>query len=247
MRILLISDLHANFPALEAISRRFPPASFDLILNGGDSLVYGPFPNETIDWLRSHRTLSILGNTDRHVISLLRGKTFKKPGKAEKRIMYGWTAAELSTANRNWLLKQPTTRVISGPDNEVASGSPAGFLTMYHGSPADPDEFLFATTPSCRFNELARLVSTPLATIGHSHQQFHIRKGGVEFINPGSSGRMFDGRTKGGCAVIEARADRIHISLHRIAYDVDAVTDEIGRLKLPRIYIEMYRRGRKLN
>ncbi len=241
MRILLISDLHANFPALEAISRRFSPASFDLILNGGDSLVYGPFPNETIDWLRSHRALSILGNTDRHVISLLHGKTFKKPGKAEKRIMYGWTAAELSTDNRDWLLDQPATRTIAGHQ----AGS--GFLSMHHGSPADPDEFLFSTTPSCRFTELARLVSTPLVTVGHSHQQFHLRHGGVEFINPGSSGRMFDGRISGGCAVIEARVDRYQISLHRIPYDVDALTAEIERLRLPRIYIEMYRRGRKLN
>jgi predicted phosphodiesterase len=247
MRILLISDLHANFPALEAISRRLPPASFDLILNGGDSLVYGPFPNETVDWLRSNQALSILGNTDRQVISLLQGKTFKKPGKAEKRIMYGWTAAELSPKNRQWLLEQPETRTIGEPGSGSVNNFPAGFLTMYHGSPADRDEFLFATTPPCRYRELAQLVPTPLATVGHSHQQFHIRNGGVEFINPGSSGRMFDGRIKGGCAVIEVRGNRFHVSLYRIAYDVEAVAAEIKRQRLPRIYIEMYRRGRKLN
>ena len=105
MRILLISDIHANFVALEAIAKRFRPQSFDLILNGGDTLVYGPFPNQTIDWLRSNRALSILGNTDRHIITLLKGGSFKKPRKAEKRIMYGWTAAELNNDNRRWLLE----------------------------------------------------------------------------------------------------------------------------------------------
>ena len=57
---------------LEAVAARFPPQNFDLILNGGDSLVYGPFPNQTIDWLRTHGALSILGNTDRHVITLVK-------------------------------------------------------------------------------------------------------------------------------------------------------------------------------
>ena len=224
MRILLISDIHANFVALEAIAARFPPQNFDLILNGGDSLVYGPFPNETLDWLRSNGALSILGNTDRHVITLLEGNTFKKPRKAEKRIMYGWTAAELSEDNRSWLSKQPSSRDIPAPAGSV-DGEQKTILAMHHGSPADPDEFLFATTPTCRYQELAQLVSAPLVTIGHSHQQFKIEAGGVTFINPGSSGRMFDGKISGGCAVI----------------------DEIRRQRLPSIYIEMYLRGRKLN
>lgn len=246
MRILLISDLHANFVALEAISRCFPPADFDLVLNGGDSLVYGPFPNETIDWLRCYNAFSILGNTDRHVIALLQGRTFKKPRKAEKRIMYGWTAAELNTANRNWLLNQPLTRTI-GFDGTASQDTRGEFLSMYHGSPADPDEFLFGSTPICRFKELAGLVNTPLVTIGHSHQQFHQEVAGVDFINPGSSGRMFDGKISGGCAVIEQHGSDFSISLHRITYDVKKLTDEIKRLRLPRIYGEMYRRGRKLN
>lgn len=246
MRILLISDLHANFAALEAISRRFPPDQFDLILNGGDSLVYGPFPNETLDWLRNYSVLSILGNTDRHVITLLQGKTFNKPRKAEKRIMYGWTAAELSHLNRAWLLEQPAARTISSevPHDMASAGI---FLSMFHGSPADPDEFLFSSTPTCRFKELAGLVSTPLVTIGHSHQQFHRQVNGVHFINPGSSGRMFDGKISAGCAIIEKGRNDFNINLHRVAYNVASVAAEIERLKLPSIYSEMFRRGRKLN
>jgi predicted phosphodiesterase len=246
MRILLISDIHANFVALEAVAARFPPQNFDLILNGGDSLVYGPFPNQTIDWLRTHGALSILGNTDRHVITLLEGNTFAKPRKAEKRIMYGWTAAELSEANRNWLRNQPLSRDITistGPANHDRQT----ILDMHHGSPADPDEFLFATTPVCRFHQLAEQVSAPLVSVGHSHQQFAIEAGGVTFINPGSTGRMFDGRISGGCAVITVRKNNFSIDLLRIPYSATAVTDEIKRQRLPSIYVEMFLRGRKLN
>ncbi|MGI9536868.1 MAG: metallophosphoesterase family protein [Desulfocapsaceae bacterium] len=246
MRILLISDIHANFVALEAIARRFDPNDFDLVLNGGDSLVYGPFPNQTIDWLRYYSALSILGNTDRHVITLLKGNTFKKPRKAEKRIMYGWTAAELSSDNRSWLLDQPVYRKIGSPYfNEKHKQQT--LLTMYHGSPADPDEFLFPATPSCRFLELSQLVASPLVTVGHSHQQFCILAGGANFINPGSTGRMFDGKISGGCAVITVEKNKFNIELHRISFSASAVAAEIRRHRLPPVYEEMCLRGRKLN
>lgn len=246
MRILLISDIHANFVALEAISRRFKPQDFDLIINGGDSLVYGPFPNQTIDWLRSYGVLSILGNTDRHIITLLEGNTFKKPRKAEKRIMYGWTAAELSSDNRRWVLDQPVYRKIARPES-AGTNHQQPVLTMYHGSPADPDEFLFPATPVCRFLELSQLVRSPLVTIGHSHQQFNVQAGGVNFINPGSTGRMFDGKISGGCAIIKVNKDSFDIALHRISYSAIAVADEFKRQRLPSIYAEMCLSGRKLN
>ena len=246
MRILLVSDIHANFVALEAVTAHFPPQNFDLILNGGDSVVYGPFPNQTIDWLRTNGALSILGNTDRHVITLLEGSTFTKPRKAEKRIMYGWTAAELSEENRNWLRDQPQSRNITASiDSQYRDRQT--ILAMHHGSPADPDEFLFATTPACRFHQLATMVSSPMVSIGHSHNQFIVEAGGVTFINPGSTGRMFDGKISGGCAVITIKKNSFTIDLHRIPYSATAVTDEIKKQRLPSIYVEMYLRGRKLN
>lgn len=122
MKILLISDIHANFPALQAIWNHFREP-FDLILNGGDTTVYGPFPNQTIDWLRDHEVVSILGNTDRHVLQLLEGRTFKKPRKAEKRVMYGWTAAELSEPNREWLRSQPMSQVLPPISREPAEAA----------------------------------------------------------------------------------------------------------------------------
>jgi hypothetical protein len=69
------------------------PLACEQIFNCGDTLVYAPFPNETIDWLRRRAVFSIRGNTDDKVIKLLKGKSFRKPSKPEKRIMYTSTAA----------------------------------------------------------------------------------------------------------------------------------------------------------
>jgi predicted phosphodiesterase len=246
MNILLVADIHGNYPALEAVADHFAGVSFDLVINGGDTVVYGPFPNETIDWLREKKALSILGNTDRLVAGLLQGRSFAKPSKPDKRIMYGWTAAELSAINRDWLTGLPEEASIRCPELTPTAGR-TDRLGIFHGSPDDPDEFLFAATPEHRFAELAAASAYPLITIGHSHSPFHKIIGGVHFVNPGSTGRMFDTNPAAACATIEVLAGSIRVELHRIAYPVETVVAELRRLRLPPIYEQMYRQGRKLN
>lgn len=237
-RILLLSDIHANFPALDAIDRRTGAADFDLILNSGDCTVFAPFPNETLDWLREHHAVSILGNTDRKVLKLLRGKSFGKPKMAEKRIMYTWTAEQLTTENRLYLASIPTRRLL---DIE-------GWRTgLFHGSPDDDDEFLFPETPEERFRELVPASGCDIVIIGHSHTPFHKKIGKVHFINPGSVGRMFDGTPATSFATLELSPGRIKVELHRCPYPVDQVIAGLRAHHLPAVYEEMYRTGRKLN
>lgn len=245
MKILYVSDIHANYPALQAVVNHFHQP-FDLVLNGGDTTVYGPFPNETINWLRENNALSILGNTDRHILTLLDGETFKKPKKAEKRIMYGWTVAELSSENSAWLQNQPLCRTLDL--KIVGTRTPVNCsVGMYHGSPEDPDEFLFENTPECRFKELAGKFHHRIITVGHSHSPFHKQINQVHFINPGSTGRMFDGNPRASCAVIEITEKTIEVKHFRIPYPIEKVVKELEHQRLPAIYQEMYKRGRKLN
>lgn len=243
MRILIVSDIHGNFPALEAVAKQC--GDVDLILNGGDTTVYAPFPNQTIDWLRTHRAVSILGNTDRHILTLLAGDTFTHPKKAEKRIMYGATAAELSKENGAWLKSQPLWRTIDHAAEDDGRHLPK--IGLFHGSPVNPDGFLFADTPDSRFAELAGATDHDIIIVGHSHSPFHKHINGVHFINPGSVGRMFDGSPTASCAVLELSGEDIAVSHLRLDYKVEAVAAELTRLRYPAIYARMYRIGRKLN
>jgi predicted phosphodiesterase len=87
-KILLLGDIHANYPALKAIGQFIKPNRFDRIVNTGDFTVYSTFPNETIQWFRERkRTICILGNTDRKILRILKGKKLKKPKKNEKRVI----------------------------------------------------------------------------------------------------------------------------------------------------------------
>jgi len=247
IRLLLIADIHGNYPALEAIDQQLDAGSFHAIVNSGDSLVYAPFPNETMNWLREHRAISILGNTDKKVIKLLLGKSFHKPKKPEKRIMYTSTAEELTEANRSYLLSLNTKIEVPLQTLAATVNAEQLMLGIYHGSPADPDEFLFAGTDDDRFVALARLTSCNIVVTGHSHSPYHKELSKVHFINPGSVGRMFDGDPRASCAVLEISARSIKVRHFRISYDLDRLVFQISKKALPEIYATMFLSGKKLN
>lgn len=243
MDILLLSDIHGNFPALRGIEKHFARDTFHHIINCGDCLVYAPFPNATLSWLQYNRVHSILGNTDKKVLKLLRGKDFKKPAKPEKRVMYTWTAQQLSPDNALYLSTLRKKMLLSlSPDKNDAFTITLG---IFHGSPAKNHEFLFSATADSRFNALATMTQADIIVCGHSHDPFHKTIAGKHFINPGSAGRMFDGDPTASCATLHVDKNGIEVCHHRISYNIEATIKTIHEASLPAIYGDMYRRGRK--
>ncbi len=238
MKILLLSDIHANYPALSAVIQKFHPESFDTICNCGDSLVYGPFPNETIQWLQKYNVYSILGNTDRKVKKLLKGKSFKKPRKAEKRIMYTWTADQLTPSSQKYLLSQKKTCSLFFKRFS---------LFLFHGSPDHPNEFLFPDTDIVRFQHLAHSFPDSIIVTGHSHCPYYKQINTTHFVNPGSVGRMFDSNPAASCAIINISNKLFKVTHFRIPYQIQDTVDGIEAAGLPDIYKLMYQFGQKLN
>ena len=237
-KILLVSDIHGNFPALRAVTEHLGADRYDLIVNSGDSTVYAPFPNQVLDWLQRHNVISIAGNTDRKVKKLLRGKNFKKPSKQEKRVMYTTTASTLTKDNSAWLQQLKKKKYLDIEGKKIG---------IFHGSPAHADEFLFPDTPESRFAELGKACPADIVIIGHSHTPFYKSINGTLFINPGSVGRMFDGDPRTSCAELIIEPDKIAVLHHRIPYPVGEVVRELELQGLPDIYSTMYRLGKKLN
>lgn len=238
MNILVISDIHGNFPALQAVYKAFHNTSFDLIINTGDLTVYAPFANEVLDWLQANNVISILGNTDIIVTGLIRGIDFKKPSKPEKRIMYTHTVETMSDTNKDYLFTLKQKKTITCKKYRIG---------LFHGSPADPNECLFDTTPLKRFEDLAATTDCDIIITGHSHTPYQRTSNGVHFINPGSVGRMFDGDPRASCAILQLKKKNIYTTHYRVVWNVNKVIKRFAHFNLPDIYAEMYETGRKLN
>jgi putative phosphoesterase len=237
--LLILGDIHANYPALDAIANYIQPQRYDWIINTGDFTVYGTFPNETIQWFRERKkTICILGNTDRKILRILEGKKLEKPRKEEKRVMYFWTSKTLSPENIAYLQSLPEHAELIAEEFRIG---------IFHGTLDDPDEELFPSAPESRFQKLAMDSVYHIQIMGHSHVPYHKITDGIHFINPGSVGRMFDEDFRASFATLKITSGKIAVEFFRISYSVEAVITDLKNKGLPDIYAKMFRLGKKLN
>ena len=171
-------------------------------------------------------------------LRILNGKNLKRPKKEEKRIMYYWTAETLLPENVQYLKSLPRQTELT--INDIRIG-------VFHGTCDDEDETLFPDTPESRFRELSKGSPFRVHIMGHSHTPYYKTIDGIHFINPGSVGRMFDGDPRTSFAILKLSSEEISVEHFRIPYPVDEVITGLKQNRLPDIYAQMYRMGRKLN
>lgn len=228
MRILVVSDLHANPPALAAV--REP---FDVCLCLGDLVEYGPDPGPCIDWARRTGAVTVRGNHDHGVVQGVdvQGVTgFRYLTMATRRA----TTERLSEDDRRFLAALPTSRMLTLGGKR--------FL-MVHASPRDPlDEYVGADPAAWE----ARLggVKVDYLLVGHTHLQFALQAGQTTVVNPGSVGLQRDGDPRVRYAVIEG--DRVE--LKQVGYDVEAAVAAVAASPIEpaakKLLAEVYRTGR---
>lgn len=237
--VLLLSDVHANYPALQAIEEFVRGRRFYRIVHSGDLTVYGTFPNETIRWFREReQSVCITGNTDRRILDLLAGKGLRKPRNQEKRVMYLWTCGNLLPENVDFLKSLPEHADFVVEDARIR---------VIHGDFDDEDESSTFGVPERRLRKLAKDFPHQVQILGHTHNPYHTIIDGVHFINPGSAGRPFDGDPRASIAILTVSGRKITVEPFRIRYPVEKVIASLARNGLPVIYADMYRTGRKLN
>jgi protein phosphatase len=217
MKILAISDLHANWPALEAV---IAAESFDRLLVGGDLVSYGPHPREVVDFVRLHATVAVRGNHDE---ALAHGadcrcapssKPLAEATRAVHRTLLAREDAELLGA-----LPLTATFTEAGHSFFCVHASPLEHLYRYTLTPEAPDD---------HFRHEIAPVQEEYVLLGHTHFPM-IRRIGAQFvINPGSVGQPRDGDPRASYAVIE---DGV-VTLKRAAYDVERTILDLRALGL---------------
>ena len=208
MNVGVISDVHGNKVALDAVLEDLPPV--DALVCAGDVVGYNPWPAECVDELRERDVPTVMGNHDRAVAS---GTTFRFNNMAAAGVKYA--REELTGDQLDWLESLPDERV------ELEDR-----LKLVHGHPDDPDRYTYPDEFSARMLE-----GEDVLVMGHTHVQHCERYGEGIVLNPGSVGQPRDGDPRAAYAVVDL--DGMGFDLYRVEYDIDAVIDAVEAAGLP--------------
>jgi len=228
MRILVVSDIHANWPALEAINE-----PHDVCLCLGDLVDYGPDPAACVRWVMENASYAVRGNHDHGVaqgVFVGGDRGYRYLTRATRPLMWG----ALGPDERRYLLQLPLTQRFTLGGKR--------FL-LVHGTPRDPlDEYLMKD-PATWAKRLRR-ADADIVCVGHSHMQFNLMVDGVVVLNPGSVGQPRDGDPRAAYAIIEDG----RISLRRVEYAVDETISRLESTPFPekakQLYSQCLRLGR---
>lgn len=238
-RIALISDVHANLPALEAVLEDARSIGADMIWNLGDTVGYGPFPNETVERLAAIQALSVLGNGDDSIVRFSDGaETWRSQRRPEKIAAMRWTRSELDDRNLDRIAGLPTKLRVDVAERRAL---------LVHGTVESIKEPLYADTPNHRLEELSRRAPADFVFCGHSHEAFARELPAGWFVNPGSVGRQIDGDPRARYAALEITRDSVRVRLRKVPYDLEAVVEGFSRSSLPPALLDSFVEGRSLH
>ncbi|ELZ03150.1 metallophosphoesterase [Natrialba chahannaoensis JCM 10990] len=211
MKVGLISDIHGNRVALEAVLADMPRV--DELCCAGDVVGYNPWPGDCVDELRKRDVPTVLGNHDAAVA----GETpFRFNGMARAGVEYART--QLTANQRAWLEGLPTERLECD-----------GRVKLVHGHPDDPQRYSRYTYPEEFSAQL--LDEEDVLVLGHTHVQGVERFAEGIVVNPGSVGQPRDGDPRAGYAVVDLAA--MTVETDRVEYDVAAVQEAVREAELP--------------
>ncbi|MBK9714365.1 MAG: metallophosphoesterase family protein [Kouleothrix sp.] len=238
MRIVVISDIHGNCVALDAVLRDLQGQAADQIVCLGDAVQGGPQPAQVVGQLRALRCPVVLGNADAWLLS--GAETGAEAISSERlRAMHdvrAWALAQLSAEDQAFIAAFP--RII---ELDLGEG---GTLLAYHGSPQSFDDIILPDTPQEQLAAFLQGHTADLYCGGHTHVQFvrRIGPGPQIHFNPGSVGLAYshhqpeeDFRADRWAeyAVLTVDGGRVQLEFRRVPYDVAPLLDAYARSGRP--------------
>ncbi len=248
MRYLILSDIHANMEAFEAVLAAAKDLAYDRTLVLGDLVGYGADPNAVIEKVRAIEPYRLIrGNHDKVASGVESAEGFN----AVARNAIRWTYDSLTTENREWLAALP-----QGPIDVD------DLLEICHGTPFDEDAYVFDDLDALRAMQAS---DRPVCLFGHTHVQVGYMLTGDQFtlstmdvsrpltisladkeaqhlINPGSVGQPRDGDPRAGYALVDT--DALEITIYRTEYPIADAQARIVAAGLPAVLAQRLALGR---
>ena len=245
MKYALISDIHANLPALEAVLRDIDQRRVDAIYHLGDLTGYAPWPNEVVALLRQRGIPGIAGNYDSTIATGYKhcGCRADSPHEEElSHISYEWTRQHVNGATKAYLAGLPFRIDIRPLGGHVSGAS----IVLLHGNQTLNTVYVTEDRPDQFLEKMAVSVGAAagdMVCFGHTHKPWQRTVSEVQFVNTGSVGRPKDGDPRAGYVIVSQEEGQLSAEFVRVDYDVELVAREIVRSGLPAEFADVIRTG----
>jgi len=247
MRYALVSDIHANLPALEAVladidGRPDVGATYHL----GDLVGYAPWPNEVVGLLRARGIEGIAGNYDSTTGADYPhcGCRYEDARQEELSLVsYAWTRAHVTPETKRFLAGLPF-RLDLWPRGGHTSGSPR--LILVHGTPTINTLYWTEDRPDSFCTQMAEAAGARpggVIAFGHTHKPWHRVVGGVHLVNTGSVGKPKDGDWRAGYVLLSVGEGEPRPEFIRVEYDLERAIQGVRESELPDEFAEQLRTG----
>ncbi|HEY8258085.1 MAG TPA: metallophosphoesterase family protein [Gemmatimonadales bacterium] len=246
MRYALISDIHANLPALRAVlvdvAHR---GDADAMYHLGDLVGYAPWPNEVVDLLRDEGVPGVSGNYDSTVATAYKhcGCRYEDAHQEElSHLSYDWTRRNVTAKTKAYLGGlpfridlTPAGGHLTGPRIVLVHGTPT--LNTLYWTEDRPDDFCL------KMAHHAGMKRGDVIAFGHTHKPWHREIEGIHFVNTGSVGRPKDGDWRAGYVSLDMDRGNVGVEFIRVAYDLDEAMSGIRASDLPHEFADYLRTG----
>ena len=244
MRIAVVSDIHSNEDALEAVIREIDRQRADRVLHLGDLVGYNAEPERCVQWAREHTVAGVMGNHDAVVTGKTSGEFFHTPALLAAR----WSAEHISPESAAYLSALPESHRFSEE------------ILLAHGAPSDPDRYLFLLEDAEEEVDMLSGVSTPrVVFFGHTHipvayvrkkdgstvsaplKGLRVGERETAMLNPGSVGQPRDRDPRSSFLVFDTGSGEA--SWVRVEYDVKSCQRKVRAAGLPAFFASRLANG----
>lgn len=226
MRVLVVSDIHSNLAALDAVLD--DAGKWDAAICAGDVVGYGPNPQECVEriYFKGFRCAS--GNHDR-AVATVETDWFNENAQEAIRINRG----QLSPTALKWLGELPTGLQLDLDEVKIS---------VYHGSPTQPlTSYIFPGDAEAHADRFLSITGADALILGHTHVPYAVRRGNRLMLNPGSVGQPRDGDPRASYLILETSP--LSVVHRRVEYSVDATAAAIDTLGIPHRFANRLYRG----
>lgn len=246
MRYALLSDVHANLQALDAVLADIDArGDVDAIHHLGDLVGYSSSPNEVVARLRERGIAGIAGNYDSTVATDYRHCGCRSESARQEElahVSYAYTRGAVTPETKRFLAALPFSLDL----RPLGGHAPGPRLVLVHGTPTlntvyftedRPDDFCRKTAAT------VGLRAGDVLAFGHTHKPWHRTVDGIHFLNTGSVGRPKDGDWRAGYVRLDLGEGEPLVEFVRVAYEVDAAIAGVRAAGLPEEFVEFLRTG----